>query len=74
MTCVGIPARPPVARRPLVQMAEYSINAHASGVLRDLKFLEPWADHPDVLYARPLVQVGALCVVCVYVSVCGGWF
>lgn len=64
MTSVGIPARPPVARRPLVQMAEYSVNAKRSGVLRDFKFLDEWAGHPDVLYARPLVPAGSK-VVCV---------
>lgn len=64
MCSVGIPARPPVARRPLVQMAEYSINAKVSGVLRDTHFLDAWKDHPDVLYARPLVEAGAK-VVCV---------
>ncbi|KAI8466821.1 MAG: ATP-grasp domain-containing protein [Monoraphidium minutum] len=64
MTSVGIPARPPVAKRPLVQMAEYSINAKASGVIRDFAFLDPWAQHADVLYVRPLVPAGSK-VVCV---------
>lgn len=64
MVSVGIPARPPIARRPLVQMAEYSINAKKSGVIRDFKFLEPWQDHADVLYARALVPAGSK-VVCV---------
>ena len=31
MACAGIPVRPPVARRPLKQMAEYSINAKVRG-------------------------------------------
>lgn len=38
-------------------MAEYSINAKVSGVLRHTTFLDKWKQHPDVLYARPLVQV-----------------
>jgi hypothetical protein len=57
MVSVGIPARPPVAKRPLVQMAEYSINAKKTGVIRDFDFLNKWQDHADVLYARPLVPV-----------------
>jgi carnosine synthase len=57
MTSAGIPARPPVARKPLMHMAEYSINAARTGILRDTHFLDKWAANPDVLYARPLVKV-----------------
>ncbi|GBF94433.1 hypothetical protein Rsub_07247 [Raphidocelis subcapitata] len=64
MVSVGIPARPPVAKRPLVQMAEYSINAKTTGVIRGFEFLDRWQNHPDVLYARPLVPAGSK-VVCV---------
>eukprot|EP00775_Hariotina_reticulata_P008709 gene8709-8890_t len=64
MCSVGIPARPPVARKPLVQMAEYSINAKTTGILRDTHFLDKWKNNPDVLYAKPLVQAGSK-VVCV---------
>jgi hypothetical protein len=38
-------------------MAEYSINAKITGILQDTHFLDKWQDHPDVLYARPLVEV-----------------
>lgn len=64
MTSAGIPARPPVAQRPLVQMAEYSINAKSTGILRNTAFLDKWVNHPDVLYARALVEAGSK-VVCV---------
>jgi len=64
MTAAGIPARPPVAKKPLVNMAEYSINAHSTGYIRNFDFLTPWQQHPDVLYARPLVKAGSK-VVCV---------
>jgi hypothetical protein len=40
-----------------MQMAEYSINAKLTGILRDTHFLDKWKQHPDVLYARPLVEV-----------------
>jgi len=64
MTAAGIPARPTIARRPLVNMAEYSINADRSGVLERDDFLHAWAAHPDVLYARALAKAGER-VVCV---------
>jgi carnosine synthase len=64
MTAAGIPSRPPTARRPLVHMAEYSINADKSGILERDDFLKEWASHPDVLYARPLAKAGER-VVCV---------
>jgi hypothetical protein len=64
LTAAGIPSRPPIARTPLVNMAEYSINADRSGVLERDDFLEEWATHPDVLYARPLAKKGER-VVCV---------
>jgi hypothetical protein len=43
----GIPSRPPVAARPLTQLAEYSVNAHKSGVVQSTDFLKarifrPW--------------------------------
>ncbi len=45
------------APRPLKHVAQYSVNARATGVLRHVRFLEAWRWHPDVVYARPLVQV-----------------
>jgi hypothetical protein len=38
-------------------MAEYSINAKSTGILRNTAFLDKWVNHPDVLYARALVEV-----------------
>jgi hypothetical protein len=29
-----------------------------TGVLQHTDYLKPWQHHPDVLYARPLVQPG----------------
>lgn len=62
MACAGIPVKPPVSKRPLKQMAEYTVNALVSGVLENTNFLDEWKDHPDVLYARPLVEAGHKCV------------
>mmetsp|Transcript_24803 Transcript_24803/g.63947 ORF Transcript_24803/g.63947 Transcript_24803/m.63947 type:complete len:638 (+) Transcript_24803:91-2004(+) len=59
---VGIPVRPFIARQPLKQIAEYSINAQVTGILRDTEYLKPWQNHPEVLYARPLVEPGHKCV------------
>lgn len=40
MTCAGIPSRPPVAARPLMYIAEYSINAQKSGKIQHVDFLK----------------------------------
>lgn len=58
MTAAGIPARPPASPRPLTFLAEYSINAKKSGAIAHANFVDEWASHPDVLYARPLVKAG----------------
>ena len=63
-SCTGIPSRPPVAPKPLMNIAEFSVNAKKSGVQRDLTFLDKNQDMPGVLYARPLVDAGSS-VVCV---------
>lgn len=62
MACAGIPVKPPVAKRPLKEMAEYTINAQVSGILEHTNFLDEWQSHPDVLYARPLVKAGHKCI------------
>lgn len=54
----GIPSRPPVAPAPLMCIAEYSLNAPISGVIQHTDYLKDWQDHPEVLYARPLVEAG----------------
>ncbi|KAG2443559.1 hypothetical protein HXX76_001911 [Chlamydomonas incerta] len=61
MAFAGIPVRPPVARRPLKQMAEYTINAQKTGHIKNLDFLEKYHKVEGVLYARPLVAAGAKC-------------
>jgi biotin carboxylase len=60
----GIPARPPVASAPLMNISEFSVNAMRTGILRDTKFIEKYQGRPDVLYARPIVQAGSK-VICV---------
>ena len=40
LTCAGIPSRPPVAVRPLMYIAEYSINAQKSGKIQHVDFLK----------------------------------
>ncbi|KAG2497151.1 hypothetical protein HYH03_004741 [Edaphochlamys debaryana] len=61
MAFAGIPVRPPVARRPLKQMAEYTINAPKTGHLKHVDFLDKYRSMDGILYARPLVQAGAKC-------------
>eukprot|EP00884_Botryococcus_braunii_P015539 jgi/Botrbrau1/2669/Bobra.0203s0016.1 len=58
LTSAGIPTSPSVAPKPLMHIAEYSINADKSGYIQSIDFLKDWEDHDDVLYARPLVHVG----------------
>jgi len=60
--CVGIPPQPNVPKQPLKCVAGYTVNAKVSGVLQHNKYLEGWQDHPDVLYAVPLVKPGTQCV------------
>ncbi len=55
----GIPSRPPVAAKPLMNIAEFSVNAMKTGILRDAHFLDKYQNDPDVLYARPIVQPGS---------------
>mmetsp|Transcript_30006 Transcript_30006/g.71495 ORF Transcript_30006/g.71495 Transcript_30006/m.71495 type:complete len:603 (+) Transcript_30006:197-2005(+) len=61
---VGIPSRPQAAPKPLRCIAEFSVNAMKSGILKHTDYLGNWVDHPDVLYARPIVPPGGK-VVCV---------
>ena len=55
----GIPSRPPVAAKPLASIAEFSVNAMRTGVLRHVDFLERYQGDADVLYARALVEPGS---------------
>lgn len=54
----GIPSRPPTAPAPLMCLAEYSMNAPISGIVQHTNYLDEWKEHPQVLYARPLVEAG----------------
>ena len=54
----GIPCRPPVSAKPLVNVAEYSVNAMNSGILKNTDFLEKYQNQDGVLYARPLIEPG----------------
>jgi hypothetical protein len=46
----GIPSRPPVAARPLTQLAEYSVNAHKSGTVQSTDFLKV-RDHTSLVHS-----------------------
>lgn len=64
MASAGVPVRPVVSKRPLINMAEYTLNAPKSGHIAHLRFLDRYEGRPDVLYARPLIAAGArtICV------------
>ena len=57
LTCAGIPSRPPVAGRPLVHLAEYSINAFKSGVIANTEYLKVRRCSPP----PPRAALWALC-------------
>ncbi len=42
MACAGIPVRPPIAKSPLLNMAEYTINAAKSGHIKHFDFLQKY--------------------------------
>lgn len=63
LAAAGIPSRPPVAPRPLCNIAEFSVNAQRTGVLRGTSFLEPFQTEPGMLYCRAMVEPGTK-VVC----------
>jgi len=58
MASAGIPVRPQIAERPLRCIAEYSINAPVTGMIKNDTFMNKWVGHANVLYARPLVKTG----------------
>lgn len=59
----GIPSRPPVSQKPLMNIAEYSVNAMKTGILGSTSFLDKYQGVKDVLYARALAEPGSK-VVC----------
>lgn len=59
LTCAGIPSRPPTAGRPLVHVAEYSINAHKTGVIKSIDYVKV-RRHSLTLTARLLLLSSAV--------------
>lgn len=59
LCAAGIPCRPPVASKPLVNIAEYSVNAMKSGILKSVDFVNKYQSMDGVLYARPLAEAGS---------------
>jgi len=64
MCSAGIPSRPNAAPKPLRCIAEYSVNAKKTGILKHTDYLSDWPSNPDVLYCRPTKGPGSK-VVCV---------
>mmetsp|Transcript_51644 Transcript_51644/g.109731 ORF Transcript_51644/g.109731 Transcript_51644/m.109731 type:complete len:631 (+) Transcript_51644:91-1983(+) len=56
---LGIPSAPPVPKQPLCAVAYCYVNAPKSGVVKDLSKLEAILKREGVVWAKPLVQVGA---------------
>ena len=63
LTCAGIPSRPPVAARPLMYIAEYSINAQRSGRMQHIDFLKVTPAHVyQSKSKRSTLPAGCMCV------------
>jgi carnosine synthase len=63
MCSVGVPHAVSVSPKPLLALAEFTVNAMKTGILRDTMFLRSFENRKDVMYARALVKSGAK-VVC----------
>lgn len=61
MTCAGIPSRPPVAARPLMYIAEYSINAQKSGKVQHIDFLKVGSSTHDVISYSCVAAAARFC-------------
>jgi hypothetical protein len=48
-----------VAAKPLMNIAEFSVNAMRSGTLLHTTFLDKYQKDENVLYARPIVEAGS---------------
>lgn len=58
LCAAGLPSNPPTASKPLVNVAEYSVNAMKSGILKNNDHLAKFSNEKDILYARPLADPG----------------
>ncbi len=47
-----------MAAKPLMNVAEYLVNAMHTGILRDTHFLDKYQGNPDIIYARAMVEPG----------------
>jgi carnosine synthase len=57
-SALGIPARPPVPKKPLSAVAYCYVNAGKSGKAKDLQGLEELLKRDNVVWAKPLVKPG----------------
>lgn len=75
MTVCGIPTQPLIAKHPLANIAEYTVNVHKSGIIENLDFIE----------VGPIAALRAIgvCVSCIFIVIMiiiffwffwGGWF
>lgn len=56
LTCAGIPSRPPIAAKPLMYIAEYSINAQKTGKMQHIDFLKVKPCMCFQLHLQPYLQ------------------
>jgi hypothetical protein len=57
-TCLGVPIRPHKALEPITCLITSDLPSPLSGVVTNVDFLQPIADHPHVLHSKTAVEVG----------------
>lgn len=60
----GIPSRPPIAPQPLMNIAEFSINAQKTGFMKNTDWLDVSGQHGGSLQQRGWVFVARVCKCC----------
>jgi len=58
LTRLGVPIRPPKAAQPLTCLLTSDMPSPRSGIITRTDFLQPIANHPQVIHAKPKVAVG----------------
>ncbi|MFN8381645.1 MAG: ATP-grasp domain-containing protein [Anaerolineales bacterium] len=58
LTCLGVPICPKIITQPLTCLITSDLPSPISGVVTNVDFLQPIADHPQVIHCKIAVEVG----------------
>lgn len=58
LTCLGVPIRPQKAATPITCLMTSDLPSPISGVVNSINFLDPIANHPQVIHTKVNVKVG----------------